>query len=230
MLARLGRTAAGLALCATAGVLFESVGAGLVPAHWLGLALFVSPAQAQTYAPGVSSTGSSPAPIPMQIAGAVEAAPEPLRATATVLGWQDGKTTVIREGTGDLICVADEPGDARFQTACYQKTLEPFMARGRELRGDKHTRAQVDSIRLAEVKAKKWSMPAAPASLYNLAAPADSVDLATGLPRGARRWYVVYIPNATEASSGLSIAPDGTGRPWLMYPGMPWAHIMITPK
>ncbi len=206
MRARLARTAAGLALCAMAGVLFpvyaQDVGAERRPAP--------------TYA--------------AQIAGALEAAPEALRPNATVLGWRDGKTVVLQEGNGDIMCVADEPGDARFQVACYQKALDPFMARGRELRSGKHTRQQIDSLRLADIAAKKWAMPTAPTTLYNLAAPADSVDPSTGIPKGANRWYVVYIPGATEASSGLSIKPDGTGRPWLMYPGMPWAHIMITPR
>lgn len=207
MRACLARTAAGLALCATAGVLF--------------------PAYAQAGGAGPSPTPTSPA---AQIAGALEAAPEPLRANATVLGWRDGKTYVMQKGTSDILCVADQPGDARFQVACYHQSLEPFMARGRELRAEKRTHPQIDSLRLADIQAKKWSMPTAPTTLYNLAAPADSVDATTGLPRGANRWYVVYIPGATEASSGLSIKPDGTGRPWLMYPGMPWAHIMITPR
>ena len=44
-----------------------------------------------------------------------------------------------------------------------------------------------------------------PAALYNLVAPKDSIDAATGLPRGnGTRWYVVYIPYATEATSGFS--------------------------
>ena len=40
------------------------------------------------------------------------------------------------------------------------------------------------------------------------------------------RW-VVYTPYATPESTGLSTAP-GPG-PWLMYPGTPGAHIMISP-
>jgi hypothetical protein len=65
--------------------------------------------------------------------------------------------------------------------------------------------------------------------LYNLAGPADSLD-AEGVPLTPMRWYVVYTPYATPQSTGLSLMPDGTGRPWLMYPGKPWAHIMITPN
>jgi hypothetical protein len=89
----------------------------------------------------------------------------------------------------------------------------------------------VDSARLADIKAGRWKMPDTPAALYNLVAVQDSLDPATGLPRGnGTRWYVVYIPYATEASSGFSTAADGSGRPWLMNPGEPWAHLMVTPR
>jgi hypothetical protein len=69
-------------------------------------------------------------------------------------------------------------------------------------------------------------MPEGPRTLYNLYAPADSVDAATGLARGAAGLPVVYIPYATAESTGLPTRPGG-GLPWLMYPGKPWAHIMI---
>jgi hypothetical protein len=41
------------------------------------------------------------------------------------------------------------------------------------------------------------------------------------------RW-VIYIPYATAASTGIS-TKAGDGVPWLMYPGTPGAHIMISP-
>lgn len=175
-----------------------------------------------------SLRGQAPSASPAQlIAGAVLAAPDSLRADATVLA-ADG--TVLRKGTSVLICLADDPATDRFQVACYHKDLEPFMARGRELRKQKVARGAIDSLREADIEAGRIAMPARPTVLYNYAAPKDSIDAATGLPRGGSRWYVLYIPNATEASTGLSLQPDGTGRPWLMYPGKPWAHVMVTPR
>lgn len=166
-----------------------------------------------------------------QIAGAVLAAPDSMRDGATVLGWQGGEVVQLRKGTNELVCLADDPATDRFQVACYQQSLEPFMARGRGLHKLKLTHEQVDSARMLDIKAGKWKMPTVPAALYNLMAPKDSIDAATGLPRGnGTRWYVVYIPNATEANTGFSSVPDGSGRPWLMYPGEPWAHLMVTPK
>jgi len=169
------------------------------------------------------------APAAALVAGAVAAAPDSLRAGATVLASEEGKTRVVRKGSNGLVCLADEPGNDRFQTACYQESLEPFMARGRELRALKKTHAEIDSIRLADIKAKRYTIRRTPTALYNLAGPADSLD-ADGVPLHQTRWYVVYMPNATPETTGLSLVPDGTGRPWLMYPGKPWAHIMITPK
>ena len=169
------------------------------------------------------------APAAARVAGALAAAPDSMRPGATVLAWEDGKTRVLRQGSNGLVCIADEPGNARFETACYHESLEPFMARGRELKAQKKTRAEVDSIRLADIKAKRYAFPSTPVALYNLAGPADSLD-AEGVPLKPMRWYVVYTPYATPKSTGLSLMPDGTGRPWLMYPGKPWAHIMITPN
>jgi hypothetical protein len=169
------------------------------------------------------------APAAALLAGAVAAAPDSMRAGATVVAWEAGTTRVLRQGSNGLVCIADEPGNARVETACYHESLEPFMARGRELKAQKKTRAEIDSTRLADITAKRYTFPSTPAVLYNLAGPADSLD-ADGVPAHPMRWYVVYMSYATPQSTGLSLMPDGTGRPWLMYPGKPWAHIMITPK
>jgi hypothetical protein len=169
--------------------------------------------------------------VEQQIAGAVLAAPDSMRGGAAVLGYQGGELVEIRKGTNELICLADDPATERFQVACYQKALEPFMARGRELHKLKLSHAAVDSARLADIKAGRWKMPATPTALYNLVASKDSLDAVSGLPGGkGNRWYVVYIPYATEATSGFSTTPDGSGRPWLMYSGEPWAHLMVTPR
>jgi hypothetical protein len=41
---------------------------------------------------------------------------------------------------------------------------------------------------------------------------------------------VVYIPYATQETTGLSLAPNESSHPWLMFPGQYNAHIMITPE
>ncbi len=102
------------------------------------------------------------------------------------------------------------------------------MARGRALRARGIARDAVDSVRYAEVNAGKLKMPPHPAALYSLTGPAGSFDASTGTISGAEPLYVVYIPFATETSTGLSARPR-EGIPWIMFPGTPKAHIMFTP-
>jgi hypothetical protein len=153
--------------------------------------------------------------------------PSEFRASATVLGYgADGKLTTLRESTGAFVCLASDPKEKQFHVACYHRTLEPFMARGRALRAQGITeRARVDSIRFAEVKAGKLSMPATGA-LYQLFG--GTFDAAAGTVSGSSPLVVVYIPNATAESTGLSAKPSET-MPWIMFPGTPKAHIMFVP-
>ncbi len=162
----------------------------------------------------------------VQIAGAVSPAPEEMRDGATVLGYSGTEMVTLRQGEGDLICLADNPADERFHAACYFKALEPFMARGRELRAQGKDRAEVLETRAADIESGKLKMPSQPSALYSLTGPVDSFDPATGEVTGANRTYVIYIPYATAESTGLSPKP-ATNAPWIMSPGEPWAHIML---
>lgn len=170
-----------------------------------------------------------PAPDP-QIAAAIAPLPESFRATATVLGYVAGRPGLspLRQGQGPYVCLADDPSDERFHVACYHREMEPFMARGRELRAQGHT-ADVDSVRYAEVRAGRLAVPTRPAALYSLSGHRDSVTVAGSAVTGARRLYVVYIPFATSESTGLPTQP-AQNAPWLMFPGTPKAHIMFIPS
>ena len=165
-------------------------------------------------------------PAAQQIAAAVLSAPESMRASAAVWGYApDGKMVKLREGTGPLVCLASNPRSPRFHVACYHKSLEPFMARGRELRAQGHD-ADVDSIRFREIQEEKLPMPRLGTMLYSLTG--GRFDPETGTAPDARWLYVVYVPFATPESMGLSARPQA-GTPWLMFPGTPKAHIMFTP-
>jgi hypothetical protein len=165
-----------------------------------------------------------------QIAAAVTPMPAKLRANATVLGYgRDGKFTTLRKGSNDMTCIADDPSRKQFHVACYHNSLEPFMASGRVLHAKKLNIDSIDVIRGQEINHGLYAMPKKPAALYEYFAPRDSVDTAAGAVNGARYLYVVYIPYATPASTGLPAEPIDGG-PWLMYPGKPWAHIMIQPQ
>lgn len=165
-----------------------------------------------------------------QVAAAVSPLPAPLRANATVLGYDAaGKLVTLRRGSNDMICLADDSAQKMFHVACYHRSLEPFMARGRELHARKLSREAIDSVRLADINRGRYAMPSRPAALYQYFAPRDSVDANTGTVNGASYLYVVYTPYATPASTGLTANPVDGG-PWIMYPGKPWAHIMIQPQ
>ena len=181
---------------------------------------------------GAQAPASPPIPAPaQQIAAAVLALPQDFRADARVLGYQTGRRELVplREGTGPFTCLASEPGAQQFHVACYHQSLEPFMARGRELRESGVTGDRVDTVRFAEVRARKLAMPTQAATLYSLFGAPDAYDAATNTVRNARSLYVIYMPGATAASTGLSTRP-AAGTPWLMFPGTPKAHIMFQPR
>ncbi len=163
---------------------------------------------------------------PQQIAGAVLALPEKMRDGAGVLGYKTGaKLEVLRPSKNGMLCLADDPAEPKFHVSCYHDSMDPFMARGRALRSEGVKGSQVDTARFAEVKAGKIKMPVAPASLYQIFA--EDYNVATGVLTKPNALFVVYIPFATEASTGLSTIPSAD-KPWLMLPGTPKAHIMFS--
>lgn len=101
------------------------------------------------------------------------------------------------------------------------------MERGRELRADGVTGSEVNEIRRKEIEAGTLQMPPRPMSLYSLTGETDAWDYTTHTLRRARPLYVVYIPFATETTTGLATSPVTRGAPWLMDAGTPWAHIMV---
>lgn len=165
-------------------------------------------------------------PAAQQISAAVLALPEKMRDGAGVMGYKSGpKLEVLRAAKNGMVCLADDPAEAKFHVSCYHESMDPFMARGRSLRAQGVTGTQVDTVRFAEVKSGKLKMPTAPASLYQIFA--DDYNPSTGAMTKARNLFVVYIPFATEATTGLSTVPSAD-KPWLMLPGTPKAHIMFS--
>lgn len=165
-----------------------------------------------------------------QIAAATMAGPEDDRAGAAVYGYDaKGMLVSLREGTNNLICVADDPNRAGFQTVCYHKNLEPFMQRGRELRAEGKTNQEIFTIREEEAKAGGLKMPDQASTLHLLEGKEGLYDPASGEVKDANYRYVVYIPWATAESTGLPLKPLVEGGPWIMDPGTHRAHIMITP-
>jgi hypothetical protein len=156
-----------------------------------------------------------------QISDAVLALDEGDREGASVYGYNaESGFVLLRKGTNSLICLADDPNKTGFSIACYHENLEPFMARGRELKEEGKDRNEVEKIREEEAKAGKLKMPEKASTLYVMSG---------NTKEDANLRWVVYIPWATAESTGLPIKPMAAGAPWIMFPGSYRAHIMITP-
>ena len=165
-----------------------------------------------------------------QIASAVMAATQDQREGASVLGYNEaGKLVTLKKGVNEMICLADDPTQKGFSVACYHKDLEPMMARGRALKSEGKNSGEIDKIRAEEVTSGKLKMPTSPTTLHVLSGASAQYDATKNEVIGATLRYVVYIPFATQESTGLPLQPVVAGGPWLMFPGTYRAHIMISP-
>ncbi|WP_162426035.1 hypothetical protein [Pontibacter pudoricolor] len=180
---------------------------------------------------GFCAVGQSATPsAEKQIKAAVLAAPADKRAGAAVYGYnQKGEMVLLRKGTNEMVCLSDDPKLKGFSVSCYHKDLDPFMARGRELKKQGKAQQEIFDMREAEAKSGKLNMPKQPTSLFVYTAADEDVNPTTGEVKNGYLRYVVYIPYATAESTGLPLKPEAPGMPWIMFPGSHSAHIMITP-
>ena len=165
-----------------------------------------------------------------QIKAALFAAPADARDGAMVYGFdENNKLTVLKEGTNEFVCIADDPKKDGFQVAAYHKSLEPYMARGRALNKEGKGRKEKEEIRSSEAASGKLKMPENPATLHLYYGKDGYFDTEIDSIKNTKYRYVVYIPYATQKTTGLGLSPNNPGHPWLMFPGAYNAHIMITP-
>jgi hypothetical protein len=157
------------------------------------------------------------------------AAPEESRAACKVIGYNmAGEFVTLKEGDNQFIVLADNPKQAGFSAACYHKDLEPFMARGRVLKAEGKTGEEIFAIREAEMKLGQLKITSG--STLHIYYGANALyDSETSKVGGAQLRYVVYMPWATAASTGLPNTPVAPNHPWIMNPGTHKAHIMISP-
>lgn len=165
-------------------------------------------------------------PKDWQIKTALMAVPEDYREGATVYGYDSsGKLITLQEGTNPYIALADDPANENFSTAAYHKELDPFMARGRQLKAEGKAFDEIFQIREEEVRSGKLSMPdKATLCVFTAKVNPETYEIENPYVR-----YVFYMPFATGESTGLPTTPTPPGHAWLMDPGTHRAHIMITP-
>jgi len=179
---------------------------------------------------GMQAFSQTPPSKEIQIKLAVLAAPEDQRAGATVYGYDSkGEVILLRQGTNQTVCLADESERAGLSVSCYHKSLQPFMARGWQLRKEGKTADEIFKIREAEAKSGKLKLGDQGSLLNALTAEEADVNWAIGEAKNTYTRSVVYIPWATAESTGLPLIQAGPGLPWIMDPGTHRAHIMINP-
>jgi len=150
------------------------------------------------------------------IEGALLSIPGPMRDQATViLDAPNAKRIVLRTGSNNLICRANTLTSG-FNTYCYPKAMDAFWSRYEQLGHDGKSNTEIRDTLGADARAGTLQ-PMAGATTYTMSG--DSQD--SSLPLMA-----VFLPNATAETTGLSIQRDHY-RPWLMWAGTPFAHIMI---
>jgi len=166
-------------------------------------------------------------PPDVQIQLAVQAAPEALRDGVMVQGYDaKGQLVTLRDGSNGLICMAPDPKAEEFEVSCHSASLEPFFARGRELRAQGITGEARTKTRWDEIAAGTLPLPA---GTTNHILTGTGFDTATAEIHDPYLRWVIYMPGATTETTGLPASPAGPGGPWLMFAGTPGAHVMIAP-
>ncbi|MCX7549406.1 hypothetical protein [Xanthomarina sp. F2636L] len=178
-----------------------------------------------------SVMGQSPIPsAESQIKTAVLACPDMYQNGAKILGYnQKGELITLREGTNEMICLADNPNKDGISVSCYSDKLEPYMARGRELLANGNSEVEKRNIRKIEIDAGTLVMPKEPAAVYVVTGSQKDYNFENGELKNSKIRYVLYRPYMTGEETGLPTQPGLPGMPWLMDANTHRSHIMITP-
>ena len=157
-----------------------------------------------------------------QVAEAVKPLPDDLKAGATVVTYdaKTGARQVLRQGTNYIEC---QPKMADGFVRCYNKVLVP--------RRDMEAKLRAQGMKDEDVT-KEIQKATADGRLKP--APFGTVSYRySDDPGRIKLLWVISVPNATPEMLGISTesqrdaALKGNGKPWMMLPGTPGAHIMI---
>ena len=169
-----------------------------------------------------AQTGAAAQSKDAKIAEAVQPLPEDLKAGATVVTYDEktGERMVLRQGTNYIEC---QPKAKDGFVRCYNKVTAPRHDMEAKLRAQGKSDKEVTDALAAATKDGTLKPPPFGTMSYRY-----SDD-----PNRIRLLWVISVPNATPESVGVSTesqrdaALKGQGKPWLMLPGTPGAHIMI---
>ena len=148
--------------------------------------------------------------------------PEDMRAAATVYKYdpKTGERIVLRKGTSSVEC---SPRGADGFTWCYNVVGGPRRDLSARLRAQGKSDKEIQDAVAAAASAGTIKPTPYGTMSYRLYGKKDRIQLL----------WVLSVPGATPESIGVSEgsqrdeAIGGDGRPWLMLPGTPGAHVMI---
>ena len=142
------------------------------------------------------------------IQSAMSAAPASLAANATIQSW-DGK--VLREGTNGWVCLPDIPNNGGTDPYCVDASwlnLLDALKNGKD--------PTYDKIGIGYMLAGD-----APISNITPAGKKEDGDWVEGL----KAHLMILVPDHSMYDN-ISTDPKNGG-PWIMWPGTPYAHIMV---
>jgi len=154
-----------------------------------------------------------------QIAEAVSAAPEALRAGATVVNYDaKGDPVVLRQGTNGVVCTPNQPGGTSYSVSCYGAALRAQRDMQAKEKAEGKDAKTIGADIQAALASGKLKAPPMGTAMYSLSGKTKE---------SARGMWVVLVPGLTAEATGLPTQPTAHGTPWLMRAGTPGAHIHI---
>lgn len=165
-----------------------------------------------------------------EIAAATIPLPESLRNGAGVVRLDSAnQPVVLRKNTNGIVCIADKPGDDKFDVRCYQKDFIPVVYRAFQL-GYSVSGPKVET----EIKEGKLQLSNQPAAGYRCLGPVSGYNASTNAIDGQIRcWQSIHFPFRTAQEIGfpdMAEIPESLRNtmPYVMASGKYWAHVMIT--
>lgn len=147
------------------------------------------------------------------IAEALSAAPAAVSRQAKVVAFDEqGQQRTLREGSGEFTCFPDNPATPGSDPMCF----------------DRH------GLAWAEAWMTKGAPPAGPVGVaYMLRGSwaASNADPHASTPSSGSRWVetgpALMILNVRGQVAGYPREPADPGRPFVMWPGTPYEHLMV---
>ena len=144
------------------------------------------------------------------------------RPQATVVRFDElGDFEVLREGSNNLFCIADEPGDDRFSVECHPKAMMTYLER-KQKRALSDNKDELDRLIAEDIRTGTLAFPVGARSMF----VSGSINTSTGVPDSVRVWDELAVPFANEEQTGITTEDAGMDL-WLMGEDSHRAHIMV---